>query len=97
MFVNMASAERPVIVTVSPKDAGEALFQLLDDEYGATADEQGDDQVAVSVTPVDNLRRGTVIYRVIQASRTVAERFPAAAMFLITENGDRWRLPPPAL
>jgi hypothetical protein len=51
----------------------------------------------VNVEPIDEQRRGVVIYRVIQASRTVAERMPEASMFLVTEEGSRWRLPPPAI
>jgi hypothetical protein len=96
MSAQRATSQRPVLVTAAPLDAGEALLELLSDDYGATA-EREDEQLTVSVTPVDDLRRGTVLYRVIQASRTVAERFPASTLFLITENGERWRLPPPAL
>jgi hypothetical protein len=51
----------------------------------------------VTIEPIDDMRRGVVIYRVIQASRTVAQQHPEADQFLITEEGSRWRLPPPAL
>jgi hypothetical protein len=85
----------PVLVTVTPVEAAEALRELLDD-YGAEL-ERGRDQSTVSIEPIDDLRRGTVIYRVIQASRTIAETHPESSLFLVTEDGSRWRLPPPAL
>jgi hypothetical protein len=54
--------------------------------------------VVVHAAPLaDEHRRGVVIYRIIQASRNVAEQFPAASLFLVTEEGSRWRLPPPAI
>jgi hypothetical protein len=51
----------------------------------------------VTIEPIDEHRRGVVIYRVIQASRNVAEQIPDANMYLVTEEGSRWRLPPPAI
>jgi hypothetical protein len=93
----VASAEsRPVLVVASPPDAAAALLELLSDDYGATA-ERGDERWTLSLVPVDSLRRGTVIYRVIQASRTISERYPDAVMHLVTEDGNTWRLPPPGL
>lgn len=86
----------PVVVTASPSPAGEAMLGLLNDEYGATGERDGDEWT-ISVVPLDGSRRGTVIYRVIQASRTVAERYPDASLYLITEDGNSWKLPPPGL
>jgi len=40
---------------------------------------------------------GTIIYRVIQTSRTLAGGYPNATIFLVTEDGNRWKLPPPVL
>jgi hypothetical protein len=82
----------PVVVKAAPREAAAALRELLDD-YGATL--VGDE--TVEIAPDDATRRGTVIYRVIQASRTVAETHTGADMFLITEDGNRWRLPPPQI
>ena len=87
---------RPVLVTASPPDAAEAMLGLLSDEYGATA-ERGAERWTLSVAPIDSFRRGTIIYRVIQASRTVTEQFPDAVLHLVTEDGNAWRLPPPSL
>lgn len=87
---------RPVLVTASPPDAAAAMLDLLSDEYGATA-ERGDERWTLSIAPIDSFRRGTIIYRVIQASRTVTEEFPEAVLHLITEDGNAWRLPPPSL
>lgn len=88
----------PVLVHVAPTAAAELLAGLLGDDYGAVV-VPGDDesQAIVTVEPIDERRRGVVIYRVIQASRTVAARIPEATMFLVTEEGSRWRLPPPAI
>ena len=88
----------PVIVHIWPRTAAELLVDLLGEDYGAVVqpDEQ-DGEAVVSVEPIDEHRRGVVIYRVIQASRTVAERHADASMFLVTEEGSRWRLPPPAI
>jgi hypothetical protein len=86
---------RPVLVHVAPEGAAQLLLELLLD-YQATL-EVGKEHSTLSIVPLDRLRRGTVIYRVIQASRTIADRFPGSTLFLITENGERWRLPPPAL
>jgi hypothetical protein len=83
----------PVIVTVTPPEAAVALKELLEDYY-AVLDE---DRSTVTIEPVDDMRRGVVIYRVIQASRTVAAEHPDSTQFLVTEEGSRWRLPPPAL
>ena len=83
---------------VSSQAAAELLADLLGDDYGAVVSPgEGDVTAVVNVEPIDEKRRGVVIYRVIQASRTVAERHPDIAMFLVTEEGSRWRLPPPAI
>ena len=88
----------PVIVHVSPQRAAELLAELLGEDYGAVV-QPGEDSgpAVVSVEPIDEQRRGVVLYRVIQASRNVAEQLPEAEMFLLTEEGSRWRLPPPAI
>jgi hypothetical protein len=88
----------PVLVHASPAAAAELLAQLLGEDYGAVVGPgEGDGQAIVTVEPIDEHRRGVVIYRVIQASRSVAEQLPDANMFLVTEEGSRWRLPPPAI
>jgi hypothetical protein len=87
----------PVIVHVSPRDAADLLAELLGSDYGAVVADGTESEAVVNVEPIDERRRGVVIYRVIQASRNVAERHPDAHMFLITEEGSRWRLPPPAI
>jgi hypothetical protein len=84
-----------VIVLVGLRAAAEELTALLTD-YFAVLGEAGPEWT-VAIEPIDELRRGTVLYRVIQASRTVAESHPDASMHLVTEDGSRWRLPPPAL
>jgi hypothetical protein len=88
----------PVIVHASPQAAAELLAELLGEDYGAVVqpDDSGGPTV-ISVEPIDEQRRGVVLYRVIQASRNVAEQMPGAEMFLLTEEGSRWRLPPPAI
>jgi hypothetical protein len=96
MVSDDSPAMRPVLVTASPPDAAAAMLELLSDEYGATA-ERGQERWTLSLAPIDNLRRGTIIYRVIQASRTVTDRFPESVLYLITEDGNAWRLPPPSL
>ena len=88
-------ANPPIRVAASSPDVAAALRDLLDD-YLATS-EPGEGESLVTVQPIEDERRGTCIYRIIQASRTVAARYPAASLFLITEDGSRWRLPPPAL
>ena len=85
----------PVVVTVSKIEAAELLTNLLQDYFAVH--EPGDQHSTVTIEPIDDMRRGVVIYRVIQASRTVALQHPDADQFLITEEGSRWRLPPPAL
>jgi hypothetical protein len=85
----------PVVVTVSDSEAAEYLTSLLEDYFAVL--EKGEEHSTVTIEPIDDTRRGVVIYRVIQASRTVAERHPDADQFLVTEEGSRWRLPPPAL
>lgn len=82
----------PVVVRVSPPDAAAAMRDLLDDYHAklVSADR-------IEIEPIDAVRRGTVIYRVVQASHTIADRFPAADMRLVAEDGNRWRLPPPAI
>jgi hypothetical protein len=87
----------PVSVLVSAAEtAGEEMLALLSDEYGATGERDGD-WWTLTIRPIDQFRRGTIIYRVVQASRTIAERHPDATIFLETEDGNRWGLPPPAL
>ena len=76
--------------------AGEEMLSLLSDDYGATGEREGD-WWKLTIRPIDQFRRGTIIYRVIQASRTLAARHPETTIYLITEDGNRWRLPPPAL
>jgi hypothetical protein len=85
----------PVTVTVSDRDAAELLTRLLDDYFAELR--EGDEGPVVQVEPIDDTRRSVVLYRVIQASRTVAERYPDTKLYLLTEEGSRWRLPPPAL
>ena len=87
----------PVLVHVSPPSAAELLADLLGEDYGAEVGPGDSGQAVVTVEPIDEQRRGVVIYRVIQASRNVAEQMPDASMFLVTEEGSRWRLPPPAI
>jgi hypothetical protein len=87
----------PVVVHAAPLDAAELLADLLGEDYGAVVEPADESQTVVTVEPIDEHRRGVVIYRIIQASRTVAERYPDAALFLVTEEGSRWRLPPPAI
>jgi hypothetical protein len=89
-------ALQPVLVLASPAAAGAEMLRLLSDEYGAVGEQDGD-QWTVTIQPIDQLRRGTIIYRVIQASRHVAAAHPDAKIFLVTEDGNRWVLPPPAL
>jgi hypothetical protein len=85
----------PVSVTVSERAAAELLTRLLDDYFAVLQEsEQG---LVVQIEPIDDTRRSVVIYRVIQASRTVVDRHPEARLYLLTEEGSRWRLPPPAL
>lgn len=85
----------PVTVAVDDVDAARLLIALLGAEYGAVLAQ--DSQPLVQVEPIDDTRRSVVLYRVIQASRSVQERYPRASMFLLTEEGSRWRLPPPAI
>ena len=87
----------PVIVHAEPRDAADLLADLLGEDYGAVVETGVGSQVVVTVEPIDEQRRGVVIYRIIQASRTVASQMPEASLFLVTEEGSRWRLPPPAL
>jgi hypothetical protein len=89
------SPRRPVKVTVEPLEAAREMTALLED-YFAQLDPATKPPL-ISIVPIDAHRRGTVIYRVIQASRTIAKRFPDADMLLQTEDGERWRLPPPAI
>jgi signal transduction histidine kinase len=87
----------PVSVLVSAaENAGAEMLSLLSDEYGATGEREGD-WWTLTIRPIDQFRRGTIIYRVVQASRTLADRHPGALIFLVTEDGNRWTLPPPAL
>jgi signal transduction histidine kinase len=87
----------PVWVLVTADGtAGDEMLSLLGDEYGATGERDGA-WWKLTIRPIDQFRRGTIIYRVIQASRTLAERHPQATVYLVTEDGNRWELPPPAL
>jgi signal transduction histidine kinase len=87
----------PVSVLVAAvEQAGEEMLSLLGDEYAATGEREGD-WWTLTIRPIDQFRRGTIIYRVIQASKTLAERHPDAEVYLVTEDGNRWSLPPPAL
>ena len=87
---------KPVLVTATPEVAGRMLVELLLDYHAEIADEDGT-TTTIAIEPDEELKRGTVIYRVIQASRNVDQAFPHARMYLVTEDGNRWRLPPPAL
>ncbi|HZQ81965.1 MAG TPA: GAF domain-containing protein [Gaiellaceae bacterium] len=87
----------PVVVLVSSEGtAGEELISILGEEYGAAGESEGD-WWKVTIRPIDQFRRGSIIYRVIQASHTLAARHPEATTYLVTEDGNRWKLPPPAL
>jgi signal transduction histidine kinase len=87
----------PVSVLVSAAgNAGGEMLELLTGEYGATGERDGD-WWTLTIRPIDQFRRGTIIYRVVQASRTLADRHPGATIYLVTEDGNRWELPPPAL
>lgn len=86
----------PVLVEATPAEAGEAMLALLSDEYGAIGEQQGETW-RLRISPIDDVRRGTIIYRVIQASRTVEAAHPGCSLHLITEDGNRWRIPPPSL
>ena len=82
----------PVVVLASPPAAAAALQQLLEDYHAQLI---GTDRIEVE--PIDDVRRGTVIYRVMQASQTVANQFGDSTLYFVAEDGNRWRLPPPAL
>lgn len=82
----------PVVVTATPPEAARALRDLLDDYRAVLVAED-----RIELEPMDDVRRGTVIYRVIQASRTVADTYEEARMYFVAEDGNSWRLPPPAL
>ena len=87
----------PVFVLVSADgDAAKEMLSLLSEEYGAMGEREGE-WWKLTIRPIDQFRRGTIIYRVIQASRTLAERHPEATVYLVTEDGNRWHLPPPPL
>jgi hypothetical protein len=87
----------PVFVLIAADGAAhEDLVSLLGEEYGPTSEREGD-WWKVTIRPLDQFRRGTIIYRVSQASRTIAERYPGVALYLVTEDGNRWQLPPPPL
>jgi len=86
----------PVVVLASSGEAAQLLADLMGTEYGAVVtDHEG--SPAVSIEPVDAQRRTVVVYRAIQASRSVVARVPDAKLYLLTEEGSRWRLPPPDL
>jgi hypothetical protein len=84
------------VLVSAAENAGEEMLSLLSDEYGATAEREGDWWM-LTIRPIDQFRRGTIIYRVVQASRTLVDRHPGATIYLVTEDGNRWTLPPPAL
>ena len=86
-----------MIVHASSLAAAELLAELLGDDYGPVVRPGEEDDATILVEPIDERRRGVVLYRVIQASRNVAEQMPDANLFLLTDEGSRWRLPPPAL
>jgi hypothetical protein len=86
----------PVVVEASPPEVGRRMLELLSDEYGAVGELDGDTW-RISIAPIDDVRRGTIIYRIIQASRTTEAEHPDARLYLRTEDGNRWRLPPPSL
>jgi hypothetical protein len=86
----------PVLVEASPAAAGKRMLELLSDEYGAVG-ELDAETWRISIAPIVDVRRGTIIYRVIQASRSVDESHPGSRLYLLTEDGNRWRLPPPSL
>jgi two-component sensor histidine kinase len=86
------SALGPVIVTVSPPEAARALCRLLDDYHAVLVTPE-----RVEIKPVDRVRRGTVIYRVIQVAQTVADEYDDAVMYFVAEDGNLWRLPPPRI
>jgi hypothetical protein len=85
----------PVLVTAKPAEAAALLHELLQDYQAELL--EGGEHATIAIRPADDRRRGTVLYRVIQASRTVTGEFPDSTLYLITEDGSRWRLPPPAL
>jgi hypothetical protein len=86
----------PVVVVASSGEAAQLLADLMGAEYGAVVAEH-EGSPAVMVRPVDAQRRTVVVYRAIQASRSVVKRIPEAKLYLLTEEGSRWRLPPPDL
>jgi hypothetical protein len=86
---------RPVLVTATPPEAGQRMLELLEDYFAKLAQEG--DPMTISIEPIDSRRRGTVIYRVIQASWTIESEFPGSRLYIITEDGNRWRLPPPEI
>jgi hypothetical protein len=86
----------PVLVEATPAAAGAEMLALLSDEYGAVGEQDGD-LWRISIAPIDDTRRGTIIYRTIQAARTVEAAHPDARLHLLTEDGNRWRIPPPSL
>jgi hypothetical protein len=94
-MATMPAADHPVIVTVTPRDAAQFLHELLLDYQSELLDDGR--EPFISIVPADAARRGTVIYRVVQASLNVHERYPESSLFLITEDGNRWRLPPPPI
>lgn len=91
----MSEPGPPVVVTAAPAEAARYMCELLED-YFAELDESVE-PARITIVPLTDTKRGTVFYRVIQVSRTVAARFPDASLYVITEDGNRWKLPPPAL
>jgi hypothetical protein len=91
----MSAPGPPVVVTAAPLEAARYMRELLDD-YFAELDERRRPP-RITIVPLTDVKRGTVFYRVIQVSRAVAARFPDATLFVITEDGNRWRLPPPPI
>ena len=91
-WAGRASLSRPgpVVVTASPPEAARALRDLLDGYHAVLVEPE-----RIEIEPIDDVRRGTVIYRVIQVSSTVAGEFEDAVMYFVAEDGNRWRLPPP--
>jgi len=71
------------------------MLRLLSGGYGLTGYQDGDTW-RISIAPIDNVGCGAIIHRVIQASRTVETSHPDSLLYLITEDGNRSRLPPPS-
>ena len=90
-------SREPVSVLVSAGGtASEEMLSLLSEEYGATGEREGD-WWKLTIRPIDQCGRSAIVYRVIQVSQTLADRHPETKIYLVTEDGNRWTLPPPPL